>query len=57
MRPISKAREREEKRKRERESKRQVHHGDTPSIIHLREREIDTERDCAKERERERSKK
>lgn len=31
-----------------------MHHGDTPSIIHLREREIDTERDCAKERERER---
>lgn len=30
-----------------------MHHGDTPSIIHLREREIDTERDCAKERERE----
>lgn len=38
-------------REKERESKRQVHHGDTPSIIHLREKEIDRERDCTKERE------
>lgn len=38
-------------KEKERESKRQVHHGDTPSIIHLREKEIDRERDCTKERE------
>ena len=38
-------------KEKERESKRQVHHGDTPSIIHLREKEIDRERDCTEERE------
>ena len=43
-------------KEKERESKRQVHHGDTPSIIHLREKEIDRERDCTKERERGREK-